>query len=185
MVTRSGVEIAALPAPDVQAGNVAVAVALALSVGLPEAIIAAALADLPSVPNRGAVTHLSNGATAVDDTFNSNPEGSRAALATMVRLATEDGKRVVVTPGMVELGARQAEENATFAAAAARLATHVVVVGFTNRRPLLEGAGQVPPDTRADVVGVDTHADAVAWVRANTGPGDVVLYENQLPDHYP
>jgi len=185
VVTRSGVEIAAVPAPDVQPGNVAVAVALALSVDVPEVIIASALADLPVVASRGAVTHLSNGAVAVDDTFNSNPEGCRAALATMVRVASDDGKRVVVTPGMVELGASQAEENATFAAEASRLATHVVVVGYTNRRALLEGACRIPPEQRAQVLVVDRHTEAVAWVRANSGPGDVVLYENQLPDHYP
>jgi len=185
VVTRSGVEIAALPAPDAPPGNVAVAVGLALSVGVPVATIAAALADLPPVPSRRAVTRLSGGATAVDDTFNSNPEGCRAALATMVRLATEGAKRVVVTPGMVELGPRQAEENATFAADAARQATHVVVVAFTNRRALLEGAARVRSGERAQLLTVATHAEAVAWVRANTGPGDVVLYENQLPDHYP
>jgi hypothetical protein len=32
---------------------------------------------------------------------------------------------------------------------------------------------------------VDTRDEAVSCVRANTGPGDVVLYENDLPDHYP
>jgi UDP-N-acetylmuramoyl-tripeptide--D-alanyl-D-alanine ligase len=26
---------------------------------------------------------------------------------------------------------------------------------------------------------------AVAWVRQNLGSGDAVLYENDLPDHYP
>jgi hypothetical protein len=35
------------------------------------------------------------------------------------------------------------------------------------------------------VVEVATRQDAVTWVKANVGPGDVVLYENDLPDHYP
>jgi UDP-N-acetylmuramoyl-tripeptide--D-alanyl-D-alanine ligase len=143
------------------------------------------LATLPPVPNRQALETLSTGALAVDDTFNSNPAGCRAALTTLCRHATDGAKRVVVTPGMVELGPVQADENRAWAALAARAATHLVIVGLTNRRALLAGAAEVPPDARAQVVVVDRHDQAVAWVRARTAPGDVVLYENQLPDHYP
>ena len=134
---------------------------------------------------RRTVATLSTGALAVDDTFNSNPSGCRAALETMVRHASPGGRRVVVTPGMVELGPAQAPENRAWAELAARAATHVVIVGATNRRSLLAGAADVPDGDRAVIVSVDGHDEAVAWVRAHTGPGDVVLYENQLPDHYP
>jgi len=185
VLLRSGEVVADVALPDAVLGNVAVAAAIAFAVGVPSDAVAAALATLPAVPNRRAVTTLSTGALAVDDTFNSNPAGSRAALDTMARHATGPGKRVVVTPGMVELGPVQAGENAAWAACAAAAATHLVVVGATNRRALLEGAGSVEDALRARVIAVASHADAVAWVRANTGPGDVVLYENQLPDHYP
>ncbi|MGH8874745.1 MAG: glutamate ligase domain-containing protein, partial [Acidimicrobiia bacterium] len=103
-----------------------------------------------------------------------------AALGLLGRLA-EGGERVVVTPGMVELGSRQADENRAFAAEAAGAATALVVVGRTNRRALLEGAS----GGSASVMVVDSRSDAVAWVRDHLGPGDVVLYENDLPDHYP
>ena len=92
---------------------------------------------------------------------------------------------MVVTPGMVELGPVQVEENRRWAGLAARQATHLLLVGATNRRALIDGAAEVPAGERAAVVVVDRHDQAVAWVRAHTGPGDVVLYENQLPDHYP
>ena len=82
---------------------------------------------------------------------------------------------------MVELGRLQPEENRRFAADAARVATDLVIVGETNRRALLEGAaGQ-----QASVIVVPTRSEAVAWVRTHLGPGDAVLYENDLPDHYP
>jgi UDP-N-acetylmuramoyl-tripeptide--D-alanyl-D-alanine ligase len=95
---------------------------------------------------------------------------------------------------MVELGAKQAEENAAFAAAAAAVADDLVVVGLTNRRALLAGAhgvgeggasdsGDGGPGLHRLVVG--RREEAVAWVRQNLGAGDVVLYENDLPDHYP
>jgi UDP-N-acetylmuramoyl-tripeptide--D-alanyl-D-alanine ligase len=91
------------------------------------------------------------------------------------------GRRVVVTPGMVELGPRQAAANREFAAAAARVADDLVIVGATNRRALLAGAA----DGGAAVTTVDDREAAVAWVRGRLGAGDAVLYENDLPDHYP
>jgi len=61
----------------------------------------------------------------------------------------------------------------------------VLLVGATNRAALLAGAAEVADAERAVVVVVDRHDQAVRWVRAHTGPADIVLYENQLPDHYP
>jgi UDP-N-acetylmuramoyl-tripeptide--D-alanyl-D-alanine ligase len=130
------------------------------------------------------------GFAVLDDTYNSNPSGAREALAALVAqpvapgASAEPGSRrlVVVTPGMVELGRRQAEENRAFASAAALAATDLVVVGRTNRRALV--AGSTVPDG-ATVHLVANREKAVAWVRANLAAGDVVLYENDLPDHYP
>jgi UDP-N-acetylmuramoyl-tripeptide--D-alanyl-D-alanine ligase len=87
----------------------------------------------------------------------------------------------VVTPGMVELGRRQAPENRDFAARAARQVDVLIVVGRTNRRALLDGAAT----GQARVLAVPNRAAAVSWVIDNLGPGDAVLYENDLPDHYP
>ncbi|MGH9149428.1 MAG: glutamate ligase domain-containing protein, partial [Acidimicrobiales bacterium] len=119
--------------------------------------------------------------TVIDDTYNANPAGAAAALAALQAHRSPAGRAVVVTPGMVELGPRQGEENAAFGAAAAAAATDLVVVGRTNRAALVEGAS----GGQAEVRVVERRADAVAWVRANLGPGDVVLYENDLPDHFP
>jgi len=185
VLLRSGVAVGDAPLPDAPLEDVAVAAALAFAVGAPSDAVAAALGSLPQVPSRRTLTTLSTGALAVDDTFNSNPAGCRAALATVEHHASAGGQRIVVTPGMVELGPVQAEENRRWATLAARQATHLVVVGTTNRAALLAGAAEVADADRAVVLVVDRHDQAVGWVRAHTGPGDVVLYENQLPDHYP
>ncbi|MDQ1439113.1 MAG: UDP-N-acetylmuramoyl-tripeptide--D-alanyl-D-alanine ligase [Acidimicrobiaceae bacterium] len=164
-------------------GNVACAVAVALELGVPPEVVEARVADLPTAEHRLTASTGSGGFTIVDDTYNANPAGTVAALAALARhgQAGQGHKQVVVTPGMVELGPRQAEENRRFAAAAVAQATHLVVVGHTNRAALLEGAraGQ------AEVLVVETREDAVAWVREHLQPGDVVLYENDLPDHFP
>jgi UDP-N-acetylmuramoyl-tripeptide--D-alanyl-D-alanine ligase len=82
---------------------------------------------------------------------------------------------------MVELGPLQDEENRRLAEVASDQVDHLVVVGRTNRRALLAGSGK----GRASVTVVGSRAEAVEWVKANMGPGDAVLYENDLPDHYP
>jgi UDP-N-acetylmuramoyl-tripeptide--D-alanyl-D-alanine ligase len=58
------------------------------------------------------------------------------------------------------------------------VATDLVIVGYTNRRALRAGSSPLDP------LSVRTREEAVAWVRATLGPGDAVLYENDLPDHY-
>ncbi len=174
-------EIAEVTGVHAAATNVACAVAVALELGVPAATIAARLPGLPTAEHRLTVTEGGNGQTIVDDTYNANPAGGRAALHLAAQLGSGSGRRIVVTPGMVELGARQVAENQAFAAAAAAVASHVVIVGATNSRALVAGAG----GHGAEIVEVRDRPAAVAWVTANTGTGDVILYENDLPDHFP
>jgi UDP-N-acetylmuramoyl-tripeptide--D-alanyl-D-alanine ligase len=165
---------------------VACAVAVALELGVTPQQIAGRLGGLPTAPHRLESATGAGGFTVLDDTYNANPAGATAALATLRRLGTDATRRVVVTPGMVELGPRQAEENGGFAARVAEVATDLVVVGRTNRRALLRG---VPPPSSSGgaprIVVVRTRPEATAWVRDHLEHGDVVLYENDLPDHYP
>jgi len=166
------------PAGSVRPTNLACALAVAARLGVGTGQLAARVRDLPSVPNRLVPGTAPSGVVVIDDTFNANPAGSRAALAVLAGISAVS-RRVVVTPGMVELGSRQREENTSFARAALEVADDLVVVGRTNRRALLAGAGA------HEVVAVDTRQEAVAWVRTHLGSGSAVLYENDLPDHYP
>jgi len=181
VVHVEGRELARLEDSDAAPTNVAVAVALARETGVPPEVIARRLGDLPTAANRRSITTGSTGATFIDDTYNSNPAGAAAALTTLRHHAAKAAGVVVVTPGMVELGERQASENERFAAAASEVATDIVIIGSTNRRALQAGAHQ----GQARVVMVDDRAGATAWVKENTGPDHVVLFENDLPDHFP
>ena len=182
-VTHVGLEMEAQvsTAPGVEPGNVACAVAAALSIGVPAGVVAQRLNALPGAANRRSARASTTGAVVIDDTYNSNPAGARAALELLAALGSALGKKVVVTPGMVELGPLQAHENAEFAAHAGATATQLLVVGRTNARALLAGAraGGLP------ALAVRNRPAAVNWVAAHVGPGDAVLYENDLPDHYP
>jgi UDP-N-acetylmuramoyl-tripeptide--D-alanyl-D-alanine ligase len=117
-----------------------------------------------------------------DDTFNANPIGARHALE-VLSSEVPSGRRVLVTPGMVELGWAQAEQNAALASVAAEVVTDVIVVGRTNRRALVQGckASARPVSVKL----VSKREDAVEWARQELGPGDAVLFENDLPDHFP
>jgi UDP-N-acetylmuramoyl-tripeptide--D-alanyl-D-alanine ligase len=166
--------------PEVFATNLACAVGAAIELGVPAHEIARRLDDLPVAPHRRQVATSERGIAIIDDTYNSNPEGAAAALARLLAVPGS-GRKAVVTPGMVELGDRQEEENRRFAHLAVSQATDLVVVGRTNRSALLRGA----ESGKAAVTVVTSRAEAVNWVRSHLRPGDAVLYENDLPDHYP
>jgi len=179
-----GAEVARPPA-GAQPGNVACAVAVALELGVPLEEIARRVGTLPTAPHRLESGVGTGGFTVLDDTYNANPAGARAALHALETTAPPSARRVVVTPGLVELGPKQVEENTSFARAVAEVADDLVVVGRTNRRALLAGARTVGEGAALRCVVVERRDQAVAWVRDQLGTGDVVLYENDLPDHYP
>ena len=175
-----GQQLATLEDPSVFPSNLACALGAAMAVGAPMTGLARAVGHVPGAEHRQTVSVSDLGFTIVDDTYNSNPAGARSALATLERVGT-GRRRVLVTPGMVELGTRQYEENLALAALAVRQVTDVVIVGRTNRAAWLEGTA----GGKASVIVVGSREDAVDWVQASLGDGDVVLYENDLPDHYP
>jgi UDP-N-acetylmuramoyl-tripeptide--D-alanyl-D-alanine ligase len=147
--------------------------------GATEGEISHRLPGLPvSAHRRAPITSADGGFAIIDDTYNANPAGAAAALA---MLDGAPGRKVVVTPGMVELGSRQKDENRAFAARASQVADNVIVVGKTNRSALVAGASS----GKAEVLTVRRRQEAVEWVKSHLGPGDVVLYENDLPDNYP
>ncbi len=181
--------IGSLPQADAPAGNIGCAVAVALELGIDADVIAKGLQRLTASPNRLTSTIVSSsGVEVLDDTYNSNPAGARRALAALDRRRQGGKRATVVTPGMVELGDRQYLENLRLGRSIAEVATTAIVVGTTNRRALDEGLAERTAEGGAlvtQVVHVRTREQAVAWVRAHLGDLDTVLYENDLPDHFP
>ena len=101
---------------------------------------------------------------------------SRDAIALIAHAAQQRPERPIV---VFQMGA--AESNGFMHDVFASGADDIVLVGQTNRRALLRGAS----GGLARVHEVGTREEAVAWVRRELKAGDVVLYENDLPDHYP
>ncbi len=117
----------------------------------------------------------------IDDAYNSNPAGFRSALDT---LAGFEAQRVLVTPGMVELGDRQEALNRELGEYAATRCDYAVLVGLKQAPPLKEGllAGGFPAE-RLYVAA--TLQEGLAWVNALPSEGKrIVLLENDLPDNF-
>lgn len=171
--------------PSVHASNAAVAVAAAVAAGAEPASLLGRLESLPSVAHRMEPERTANGGWVLDDTYNSNPAGAAAALRRAASLATHTGGSVhVVTPGMVEMGSQQRVRNAELASSAGHLGVKTMVaVGRTNRSALRSGSTDLGPD--AAFLEVATRQSAMDLLASRLGPGDVVLFENDLPDHYP
>ena len=184
VVTVGGREVARMPA-DLSAApsNIACAVAAAIELGVAPEDVASRLATIPPVEFRQTVSRSADrGYSIIDDTYNANPTGARTALELLAKTVGPTGRQVLVTPGMVELGVRQKDENRAFAALAGAQCSDVVVVGHTNRTALVAGARSA---ANAVVHVVETRQEALDWVRSQLGDGDAVLFECDLPDHHP
>lgn len=132
---------------------------------------------LKPVPHR--LQLLPNGY--IDDAYNSNPAGFRAALDV---LRGFDTQRVLVTPGMVELGERQDALNRELGEYAAACCDYAVLVGVKQAPPLKEGllAGGFDP---ARIYVAPTLTDGLAHLSTVPAEGGrTVLLENDLPDNF-
>ena len=123
----------------------------------------------------------SGGVTIIDDAYNSNPVGSKAAVET---LAMFDGLKILVTPGMVELGDQEDEFNYKFGTYAANCCDHIVLVGRAHTDPIMRGALDAGfPDRNLRVF--EDVKDAMSYVYSIPSPlHKYILLENDLPDNY-
>lgn len=158
------------------------AVVAAHSLGVPDHKIASAVASIEPVEHRLSVKTTPGGLTILDDAFNSNPVGSRMALEVLGSF--KGGKRIVITPGMIELGTEQEELNRQFGGHIARNADVAIIVGHYNRDAISQGIKEAAVLPEKDVHLVDTFAEAQALLTGMAASGDTVLYENDLPDTF-
>ena len=161
-------------------GHVLAAVAVARCAGRRLAELRGAIESLEPVEHRLQIIDGTGGVTVIDDAYNSNPAGADAALEVLGDMPAR--RKLVVTAGIVELGAMQAEANEAFGERAARVADTLIVVARLNREAIVAGARRASDGT--SVITVDSLSEATAELRRLLEPGDVVLFENDLPDQY-
>ena len=164
-----------------QADNIVLSVATARALDVPWSIIRASMRTMPQIKHRVEVSQRSGSITTINDAYNSNPIGFIAALEVLDSLKNEGGRRILVTPGMVELGERHDEDHALVGRKAADLADIILAV-TPDRMPTFVEA--VIHEAKAELMEFATQDQAEAWVKANVTALDVVLFENNLPDLY-
>jgi UDP-N-acetylmuramoyl-tripeptide--D-alanyl-D-alanine ligase len=161
--------------------NILAATAVALECGMTLDEVSRAVRMLEPIPHRLQLMPGSGDVTVIDDGFNANPVGAKAALEVLGSF--EDGRKVLITPGMVELGEMEFKENKTFGAEAAKLCDFVILVGPTRTKPILEGLREAGfPEEK--IIIAKSLAEASERMREIVKAGDVVLFENDLPDTY-
>lgn len=161
--------------------NLMGAIIVAMHLGVPDDKIRYAVEKIEQVEHRLNMKHTPGGITIIDDAFNSNPTGSHMAMDVLAGMTP--GKRIVITPGMIELGDKQYQLNESLGRKIASSADVAIVVGEYNREALVAGikAGGMD-DGRVHVVA--SFAEAQKVLASIVAPGDTVLYENDLPDTF-
>ena len=160
------------------AANIALAAAMAFKLGLSKEEILSGIEKIDYVPHR-LQPYTSNGVTILDDAYNSNVVGAAAALDVLRSFA---GRKIVVTPGLVELGILEEKENFELGKEMAGL-DKVILVGETLVSAVKNGylaAGGVPDA----IVTVPTLEAAQELLEGELVNGDTVLFLNDLPDIY-
>ncbi len=158
--------------------NIALAAAMAHALGVEAPYILEAIEELEPVPHRMQLIK-GEGITIIDDSFNSNPDGAVCALDT---LALFPCRKVALTPGLVELGGKEREENYKLGLKMAEVVDLALLVGVKRtdpiRRGLLDGGfgGEIHIYDSLDGAREDFKCRLLA--------GDVLLILNDLPDIY-
>lgn len=159
--------------------NLTGAAALAHGLGMGLDKIAAGIAKAQPVEHR--LQLIQGEVTVIDDAFNSNPVGSKEALRVLGLY--KDKRRVVVTPGMVELGEEEAALNKELGKAIGENADIAIIIGKHHADPICQGILETGFD-QSCLIRVASLKEATEKLPAYAGTGSVVLFENDLPDNY-
>jgi UDP-N-acetylmuramoyl-tripeptide--D-alanyl-D-alanine ligase len=165
-----------------QALNIALAFAAACELGVAPNQVVIALGSVPQISHRLEVKRQPRGSILIDDAYNSNPVGFASALRILDLFRRPGGRRILVTPGMVELGSAHNEEHARIGALAASY-VDVLLPVLPDRISTLTAA-YTAGNPQGVIVPFRNFGEAQAWLRENLTSEDVVLVENDLPDLY-
>ena len=159
--------------------NIVLAATVGIHLGMTLRQIARGISKVMPVEHRLQLIP-STGVTIIDDAFNSNPKGAQAALKVIKGF---EGRRIIITPGMVELGAGEEQFNHDFGTMMADCVDVAILVGRKHTAPIAKGLKEAGfPEDNLHVV--SNLEEASALLRQIGRPGDVALFENDLPDNY-
>ena len=161
--------------------NITGAIALAFELGLSAQEIKYAVSTLKPTEHRLEIKSTVNGSVMIDDAYNSNPEGCIEAVHV---LGTFEGmKKVIITPGLIELGEKEYECNYNLGLEAAKICDIIIFVGKNRSKPMVDAVNST--DFNKDNLFVASNfSEAMEIYTRFADSKSVVLIENDLPDNY-
>ncbi len=159
--------------------NILESAALAYNLGLSLNEIKQGILNIKPIQHRLEIKQYNN-ITVIDDSFNANPEGAKNALEV---LSLMEGKKIVITPGMIEMGSSQEELNFAFGKNIAEVADEVYLIGENQTKPIKNGIESVNKKFNVHVYNrfIKAYNDII---KASGNEKIVILIENDLPDAY-
>lgn len=158
--------------------NIVVATAMAYLLEESLFSIQKAIKNLKPIPHRLELIR-SEFVNVIDDSYNSNLEGFKTALEV---LKSFGGRKIVVSPGMVELGAMQNETNFLAGQMVAKVADVFVIMNDTNKKALYDGAISCGMQ-KEEIFFATTRKEQTKFLKDILRKGDAVLFENDFPDN--
>ena len=139
------------------------------------------ISKIEPVDHRLNIINPGTGIIIIDDAFNSNPIGTKAALDVLSQF--KEGKKIIVTPGMIELGEMEESANREFGVNIGKVCDYVILVGEKRTEPIYEGLMETNFN-KDNIFIVNNLEEASEQIGKIARPKDVVLFENDLPDNY-
>lgn len=161
--------------------NILCAAALALNLGVTIKQILKVIPKLEPAEHRLELKTLDNNILIIDDSFNSNIQGTAVALKTLKLFG--DARKIIVTPGLVELGSRENAENYEFGKRIADVCDIAILVGKNQSESIKKGLVDSGFEQQ-NIIIKETLFEVTDMFKTMLKNGDVVLLENDLPDNY-
>lgn len=159
--------------------NITCAIAIAHSFDVTWLLLQQAVERLPFVEHRLEVRQTQS-YTILDDAYNANPQGAGYALDVLKQMP---GKRFIVTPGFIDLGNQQEEEQFRLGKKIAECADGVILVGRKQCKSIVKGLEATNFQAQHLYIADSIH-EAFAYLKVHATSKDVVLLENDLPDAF-
>lgn len=161
--------------------NILAGVAVAKRLGVSNAAIEYAASRLTPTEHRLELKPFINGSLLIDDAYNANPEGCLEAVNVLSSFTGR--KKIIVTPGLVELGDEEYKYNYELGLAAAEKCDIIILVGEERSVPMANAAKDKNfPEEKLHVV--SSFSEAMTLLHTLVTEDTVTLFENDLPDNY-
>ncbi len=159
--------------------NILICSQMAKELGLTDEQIVEGITKLKPIPHRLEIIKTESNII-LDDSYNASVEGSDVAFNVLNNIK---GRKIVITPGLVELGDKEKEENIIFGKKLAKIANIVVIVNKVNFEAIKQGLDSEKFDDN-NIYQAETLDKAKILIKDFIKQGDVILFENDLPDNY-